>query len=44
MKDPLDRRSADFALGRRFILEALPHLERVALLATIFVDRHGSKV
>jgi hypothetical protein len=41
--DALRRRPADLARIERIVGEALHHVERVALLAPVFVDRHAAK-
>ena len=40
MEHPLNRRFAGLAGGDRIITHALLHLERVALLTAVLVDRH----
>src|SRR3954462_626890 len=42
VEDAVHRRPADLALRDRIVAHALQHLEGVALLAAVLVDRHGT--
>src|SRR3954468_481449 len=42
VEDAVHRRPADLALRDRVVAHALEHLEGVALLAAVLVDRHGT--